>query len=95
MLSKMKGKKYHLVLQKIQMGDKAEIKTGGSLPSKQNSSSAINHAHAEVRATQEFPEVEKKVMEGYANAFCSCVNITEEHIKNHFLALYKTPSAPS
>lgn len=60
----MRGKKYNLVLQKIQMGDKAEMTTGGSLPSKHNSSSAINHAHAEVRATQEFPDMEKKVMKG-------------------------------
>lgn len=56
----MRGKKYNLVLQKIQMGDKAEMKTGGSLPSKHNSSSAINHAHAKVRATQEFPDLGKK-----------------------------------
>lgn len=42
------------------MGDNAEMKKGGSLPSKHNSSSAINHSHAEVRATQEFIDVEKK-----------------------------------
>lgn len=33
--------------------------------------------------------------EGHANAFCSCMNTNEEHIKSHFPALYKTPSAPS
>lgn len=60
MLGKMRGKKYNLVLQKIQMGDNAEMKKGGSLPSKHNSSSAIHHSRAEVRATQEFIDVEKK-----------------------------------
>lgn len=45
------------------MGDKAEMKTGGSRPSK-HLSPAINHTHAKVRATQEFPDMEKKVMKG-------------------------------
>lgn len=46
------------------MGHEAQTKTGGSLPSKHNISPAINHAHAKLRATQEFPDMENKVMKG-------------------------------
>lgn len=46
------------------MGHEAQMKTGGSLPSKHNISPAINHAHAKVRATQELPDMEDKVMKG-------------------------------
>lgn len=46
------------------MDHKAQMKPGGSLPSKHNISPAINHAHANVRTTQEFPDMEDKVMKG-------------------------------
>lgn len=46
------------------MGHEAQMKTGGSLPSKHNTSPAIHHAHAKVRATQELPDMEDKVMKG-------------------------------
>lgn len=46
------------------MGHEAQMKTEGTLPSKHNISPTINHAHAKVRATQEFPDLEDKVMKG-------------------------------
>lgn len=46
------------------MDHKAQMKTGGSLPSKHNISPAIKHAQANVRTTQEFPDMEDKVMKG-------------------------------
>lgn len=62
--ARMRGKNTLLYFRKIQMGDKAEMKTGGSLLSKHNINPAINHTHAKVKTTQEFPDTEEKVMRG-------------------------------
>lgn len=62
--ARMRGKNILLYFRKIQMGDKAEMKTGGSLLSKHNINPAINHTHANVKTTQEFPDTEEKVMRG-------------------------------
>lgn len=75
------------------MGGKAEMNTGGSLPSKHTSALQLAHTcQGESNSGVSWHGREND--EGHANAFCSCMNTNEEHLKSHFAAVYKTPSAP-
>lgn len=70
------------------------MEIGERVTSKQNTSSAINRAHAKVRVTQKVPDTKKELMKEMQTPSAAVRTQTEECTKSRFSARYKTPSTP-